>query len=85
MAQDTIDERIVKALRSKVNIANAIMDENLKDWIYDYSPHYNQSRQLSANLPKKNYNFNTNAVIIPPIPMSKAPAQPIKILSILSI
>jgi len=33
MAQDTIDERIVKALRSKVNIANAIMDENLKDWI----------------------------------------------------
>jgi SNF2 family DNA or RNA helicase len=33
MAQDTIDERIVKALRSKVNIANAIMDENLKNWI----------------------------------------------------
>jgi len=33
MAQDTIDERIVKALRTKVNIANAIMDEDLKDWI----------------------------------------------------
>ena len=33
MAQDTIDERIVKALRSKVNIANAIMDEDIKDWI----------------------------------------------------
>ena len=33
MAQDTIDEKIVKALRSKVNIANAIMDENLKNWI----------------------------------------------------
>jgi SNF2 family DNA or RNA helicase len=33
MAQDTIDERIVKALRNKVNIANAIMDENLKNWI----------------------------------------------------
>ena len=33
MAQDTIDERIVKALRTKVNISNAIMDEDLKDWI----------------------------------------------------
>ena len=33
MTEDTIDERIVKALRSKVNIANAIMDENLKNWI----------------------------------------------------
>ena len=33
MAQYTIDERIVKALRNKVNIANAIMDENLKNWI----------------------------------------------------
>ena len=33
MAQDTIDERIVKALRSKVNIANAIMDENFREWI----------------------------------------------------
>ena len=33
MSQDTIDERIVKALRNKVNIANTIMDENLKEWI----------------------------------------------------
>ena len=33
MAQDTIDERIVKALRDKVNIANAIMGEDLSDWI----------------------------------------------------
>ena len=33
MAQDTIDERIVKALRSKVNIANAIMKEDYKEWI----------------------------------------------------
>ena len=33
MTEDTIDERIVKALRNKVNIANAIMDENLKNWI----------------------------------------------------
>ena len=33
MAQDTIDERIVKALREKVNIANQIMGEDLKDWI----------------------------------------------------
>ncbi len=33
MSQDTIDERIVKALRSKVNIANAIMDEDIKEWI----------------------------------------------------
>ena len=28
MSQDTIDERIVKALRNKVNIANTIMDED---------------------------------------------------------
>jgi SNF2 family DNA or RNA helicase len=33
MAQDTIDERIVKALRNKVNIANAIMGEDLENWI----------------------------------------------------
>jgi SNF2 family DNA or RNA helicase len=33
MAQDTIDERIVKALRTKVNIANAIMKEDYKEWI----------------------------------------------------
>jgi len=33
MTQDTIDERIVKALRNKVNIANAIMDEDFREWI----------------------------------------------------
>ena len=33
MAQDTIDERIVKALRNKVNISNAIMDEDFREWI----------------------------------------------------
>ena len=33
MAQDTIDERIVKALRNKVNIANTIMDEDFREWI----------------------------------------------------
>jgi SNF2 family DNA or RNA helicase len=33
MTEDTIDERIVKALRNKVNIANKIMDEDFKEWI----------------------------------------------------
>ena len=33
MSQDTIDERIVKALRNKVNIANKIMDEDFREWI----------------------------------------------------
>ena len=33
MSQDTIDERIVKALRNKVNIANTIMDEGFKELI----------------------------------------------------
>ena len=33
MTQDTIDERIVKALRNKVNIANKIMDEDFREWI----------------------------------------------------
>ena len=33
ISQDTVDERIVKALRSKINIANTIMGEDLKDWI----------------------------------------------------
>jgi SNF2 family DNA or RNA helicase len=33
MAQDTIDEHIVKALRTKVNIANAILKEDYKEWI----------------------------------------------------
>jgi SNF2 family DNA or RNA helicase len=33
MAQDTIDEKIVKSLRTKVNIANAIMKEDYREWI----------------------------------------------------
>jgi len=33
MAEDTIDERIVKALRKKINIATQIMGEKLKAWI----------------------------------------------------
>ena len=33
MAEDTVDERIVKALRKKVNIASKIMGEELKAWI----------------------------------------------------
>ena len=33
MSQDTIDERIVKALRNKVDIANTIMDEDFREWI----------------------------------------------------
>ena len=33
LAEDTIDEKIVKSLRKKVNIATQIMGEELKDWI----------------------------------------------------
>ena len=33
IAEDPIDEKIVKALRQKVNIATEIMGEELKDWI----------------------------------------------------
>ena len=33
IAENTIDERIVKALRKKINIANEIMGEDIKDWI----------------------------------------------------
>jgi len=33
IAAKTIDEKIVKALRSKINIASTIMGEELKDWI----------------------------------------------------
>jgi SNF2 family DNA or RNA helicase len=29
----TVDEHIVKALRSKINIANAVLGEELKEWI----------------------------------------------------
>ena len=33
LAEDTIDEKIVKSLRKKVNIATQIMGEELKAWI----------------------------------------------------
>ena len=33
VAEGTIDDKIVKALKDKVNIANEIMGEDLKDWI----------------------------------------------------
>ena len=33
IAEDTVDERIVKALRKKIDIASQIMGEELKDWI----------------------------------------------------
>jgi len=33
MAEDTVDTKIVKSLRQKVNIATEIMGEELKDWI----------------------------------------------------
>ena len=33
VAEKTIDERIIKSLKSKVNIANEIMGEDIKDWI----------------------------------------------------
>jgi len=33
ISEDTVDDRIVKAHRSKINIANQIMGEDYKDWI----------------------------------------------------
>ena len=33
ICEKTVDEKIVKALRNKVNIANEILGEDLKDWI----------------------------------------------------
>jgi SNF2 family DNA or RNA helicase len=33
IAEDTVDEKIVKALRDKINIASEVMGEELKDWI----------------------------------------------------
>jgi SNF2 family DNA or RNA helicase len=33
IAEKTIDEKIVTALRNKVNIASQIMGEELKEWI----------------------------------------------------
>jgi len=33
IAEDTVDEKIVKALRDKINVASQVMGEELKDWI----------------------------------------------------
>jgi hypothetical protein len=33
LQKKTIDEKIVAALRNKVNIASQVMGEELKDWI----------------------------------------------------
>ena len=33
LAEDTVDEKIVKALRRKVDIATQVMGEELKAWI----------------------------------------------------
>ena len=33
IAEDTIDEKIVKALRDKINIASQVLGEELKAWI----------------------------------------------------
>jgi len=33
IAEDTVDEKIVKALRRKINIASEVMGEELRDWI----------------------------------------------------
>ena len=33
ICEDTVDEKIVKALRSKINIANEILGEELKEWL----------------------------------------------------
>jgi SNF2 family DNA or RNA helicase len=33
IAEDTVDEKIVKALRDKINIASEVMGEDLKEWI----------------------------------------------------
>jgi len=33
LAEDTVDEKIVKSLRKKINIASKVMGEDLKAWI----------------------------------------------------
>ena len=33
ICEDTIDEKIVKALRDKINIASEVLGEELKAWI----------------------------------------------------
>jgi hypothetical protein len=32
-AEDTVDEKIVKALRKKINIASEVLGEELRSWI----------------------------------------------------
>ena len=33
IAENTVDEKIVKALVKKMNIANEIMNEDMKEWL----------------------------------------------------
>ena len=33
ITEDTVDEKIVKALRNKINIASEVLGEELKAWI----------------------------------------------------
>ena len=33
MAEETVDQKIVKALRKKINIASEVLGEELKEWI----------------------------------------------------
>jgi SNF2 family DNA or RNA helicase len=33
IAEDTVDEKIVEALRKKINIASEVLGEELRDWI----------------------------------------------------
>ena len=33
IAEETVDEKIVKALKDKINIASEVLGEELKDWI----------------------------------------------------
>jgi SNF2 family DNA or RNA helicase len=33
LAEETVDEKIVKSLRKKINIASEVMGEELKSWI----------------------------------------------------
>jgi hypothetical protein len=33
IAEDTVDDKIVKSLRKKINIASEVLGEELRDWI----------------------------------------------------
>jgi hypothetical protein len=33
LAEETVDEKIVKSLRKKINIASEVMGEELRSWI----------------------------------------------------